>query len=81
MQEEYDRCDKQIPLSLHTKLFSSPPQPCDMREEISGRDDWECEEDEDEEGDEDEERNRCRNKRKRNRKREHLSDMMFFMEI
>ena len=52
-----------------------------MRGEMSGRDDRDCKEEEDEEGDEEERRSRCRNKRKRNRKREHLSDMMFFMEI
>ena len=29
MKEEYDRCTKQLPDSLATKLFHSPPQPCD----------------------------------------------------
>ena len=29
MKEEYDRCTKQLPDSLATKLFHSPPQPCE----------------------------------------------------
>ena len=72
MQEEYDRCDKQIPLSLHTKLFSSSPQPCDMRGERREEAEEECEE---------EERRKCRNKKKMQMKTEQESDLMFLMEI
>ena len=35
MKEEYDRCTKQLPDSLATKLFHSPPQPCEEARERS----------------------------------------------
>merc|ERR1739838_262268 len=33
MREEYDRCGKQLPFSLASKLLYSPPQPCLVGEE------------------------------------------------
>ena len=67
MKEEYDRCTKhkQLPGSLATKLFHSPPKPC-VRGRARSRETHSDQEEEEEEG-------------RRNKMKE--EELLFFMEI
>ena len=69
MKEEYDRCTKQLPGSLATKLFHSPPQVT-----------WEAEEEEEEEGEE-RERRKLRSKRKLKKNMNQQPELMFLLEM
>ena len=72
MKEEYDRCTKQLPGSLATKLFHSPPQAWEVT--------WEAEEEE--EGEEEErERRKMRSKRKIKKNMNQQPECMFLLEM
>ena len=72
MREEYDRCTKQLPGSLATKLFHSPPQAWEVT--------WEAEEEEEEEGEE-RERRKMRSKRKLKKNMNQQPELMFLLEM
>ena len=72
MREEYDRCPRQLPLSLANKLYNPPPLPC----EESAEEDLGSEEEE-----EWRRRFRGRSKKRRKSNPETKSDLMFIMEI
>ena len=81
MREEFDRCTKQLPFSLASKLFHCPPEPGLVGEEIvdegeSEGESWGSEEEENM-------MRRCRSRIKRRRKSKiaEYSDLMFLMEI
>ena len=70
MKEEYDRCTKQLPGSLATKLLHSPAQPWELS--------WDA--DSNEEEGEEEERRKMRSKRKIKKNINQQPELMFFME-
>ena len=71
MKEEYDRCTKQLPGSLATKLLHSPAQPWELS--------WDA--DSNEEEGEEEERRKMRSKRKIKKNINQQPELMFFMEM
>eukprot|EP00092_Neocalanus_flemingeri_P077972 GFUD01096905.1.p1 GENE.GFUD01096905.1~~GFUD01096905.1.p1 ORF type:complete len:176 (-),score=55.42 GFUD01096905.1:109-588(-) len=79
MREEFDRCAKQLPFSLASKLLYSPPQPClvgEGREEESEGECWRSEEEE-----QIRRKWKIKSTKRRKSKVPENSDMMFLIEM